>query len=475
MIEAGRSLHCLSLRSEEVWETGSIPVYNLNVRVVIHVFALVLLSCSACAYLNTTTPVQQRRMLERASVIEHLSPTGWRIAEHNGPMACNRRWAAHDEARFELCVNGWRQAQTKASGIAGPTDQEIHAAIRERDPAYVRARRLSPAMLAPRCKRTPVEVGDGQGSLLAYHIDCPAAHSDSRTDVEPAALRAAAILALFLEDDLFAATRVNEGESGWYRTYILFGTSELFAQIRDTEVARSFAFFSPESLLSGDEVHEIRSTIEIKKEDAAYAQCKRHALNVEASLAWDSRSKRVLASAKSRVWIELKIRGTWWGAAAKAFGSSNDGLHADLAKWDGLPSEDEAVLICQVTHHDGTEHQQLSPDWKAELDKIGSAHPSVATRIVGFEIPGQAEAIRWARSKLPGGDNRETPRVGPLHRDRCRLGLSRPSNSLGRFRPFDRNLILSDLRPKAGTHTTSDLVTWEQAIRNLVLGAGLLG
>lgn len=100
---------------------------------------------------------------------------------------------------------------------------------------------------------------------------------------------------------------------------------------------------------------------------------------------------------RPRVWIELKERGTWWGNAAKALGTANNGLYSDLEKWSKVTDAGEVVLICQITSHDGSYRERLPTDWSDQLDEIAKKHERAMTpRSVGFELPG-SDCIRWAR------------------------------------------------------------------------------
>lgn len=109
--------------------------------------------------------------------------------------------------------------------------------------------------------------------------------------------------------------------------------------------------------------------------------------------------------ARPRVWIELKERGTWWGtsagAAAKAFGTANNGLLSDLEKWSGVTGDGEVVLVCQITSHDGSYTDRLPPEtWRKQLDDIASRYERAIERCVGYEIAGQIDGhdrVRWAR------------------------------------------------------------------------------
>jgi hypothetical protein len=102
-----------------------------------------------------------------------------------------------------------------------------------------------------------------------------------------------------------------------------------------------------------------------------------------------------------RVWIELKERGTWWGVtpglAAKAFGTSNNGIRSDLEKWKDVRGRGDVVLVCQITMHDGTYKEGLPESWTKQLDDIaGQYDRAVPARCVGFEIAGK-DRVRWTR------------------------------------------------------------------------------
>lgn len=104
--------------------------------------------------------------------------------------------------------------------------------------------------------------------------------------------------------------------------------------------------------------------------------------------------------AKPRLWIELKERGTWWGEtegyAKKAFGTANNGLRADLTKWSGVKESGNAVIVCQVTTHDGTYENQLPKSWAAQFDEIARDYArALKPRCVGYELKG--DAVRWTR------------------------------------------------------------------------------
>lgn len=115
---------------------------------------------------------------------------------------------------------------------------------------------------------------------------------------------------------------------------------------------------------------------------------------------WDTNSKRFDTTARPRVWIELKERGTWWGetggAAAKAFGIANDGLLSDLAKWERVKESGEVVLACQLTTHDGSYDERLPRAWQEQFDAIATRCDRAIERTVGFPIAG-VDQVRWAR------------------------------------------------------------------------------
>jgi hypothetical protein len=104
--------------------------------------------------------------------------------------------------------------------------------------------------------------------------------------------------------------------------------------------------------------------------------------------------------AKPRLWIELKERGTWWGAgnadAAKAFGTANHGIWSDLEKWESVTDKGESVLVCQVTMHDGSYNERMPASWRAQFDQIAQKYEHAIERCVGYEIAGE-DKVRWAR------------------------------------------------------------------------------
>lgn len=103
-------------------------------------------------------------------------------------------------------------------------------------------------------------------------------------------------------------------------------------------------------------------------------------------------------TARPRVWIELKERGTWWGTkagrAAKAFGTANNGLWSDLKKWQNVKGRGEIVLACQITSHVGTYNDRLPETWRKELEDIAAKFDHVMKRCVGSELPGDG-VVRW--------------------------------------------------------------------------------
>ena len=105
--------------------------------------------------------------------------------------------------------------------------------------------------------------------------------------------------------------------------------------------------------------------------------------------------------ARPRVWVELKERGTWWGTspgyAAKAFGTANNGLLSDLEKWQGVRSQGDVVLVCQITMHDGTYEDRLPQSWHEQLANIALQHDrAIEPRCVGYELAGE-NRVRWTR------------------------------------------------------------------------------
>jgi hypothetical protein len=98
-----------------------------------------------------------------------------------------------------------------------------------------------------------------------------------------------------------------------------------------------------------------------------------------------------------RVWIELKVRGTWWsGGVPKLLA----GLYSDLEKWR-VDGDDDAVLICHITSTEAGWDEPFSDDLVRALNECGP----IQTTIVGYEIPRRekrheginGEIYRWAR------------------------------------------------------------------------------
>ena len=78
---------------------------------------------------------------------------------------------------------------------------------------------------------------------------------------------------------------------GMFRVLVLFGRGVLSEETRNELAPRGFRLFKPVQLLPRDEFARIQATVEIEKEDAAYAECKAFILNIDASAADPARAQ----------------------------------------------------------------------------------------------------------------------------------------------------------------------------------------